>query len=269
LLKTCFLDVGEIDYRNQSFTTCIPWYFPFNGDTRRVCNPWEADEFQNAFQNINFDTECKQCLPDCEHTLYRYKIYTEPIRECNENNFGMSHLCNYMNKPKNLVYWGEQVIEELQEANVSTNMSSYLNNLKTSKRINDQFQVFLFGDNSDVQYESYEEDLAYLNIYFDQTTALQFKTQASQSWAEYFANVGGVLGLCIGLCIVTIFELVWIIFRIADIFITANYDVWRKKLIAGWQKIHQLARKIIDWTGEKGIKIKLKKKSKVKKTYIN
>ena len=34
-------------------------------------------------------------------------------------------------------------------------------------------------------------------------------------WVDYFANVGGLLGLCIGLSIVTIMELVWLCMRLA------------------------------------------------------
>jgi len=38
----------------------------------------------------------------------------------------------------------------------------------------------------------------------------------SLGWVDYFANVGGLLGLCIGLSIVTIMELVWLGMRLAN-----------------------------------------------------
>ena len=49
-----------------------------------------------------------------------------------------------------------------------------------------------------------------LEVFFEATTAVQFSTSATQSWADYFANVGGLLGLCIGLSIVTLVELAWL-----------------------------------------------------------
>ena len=66
----------------------------------------------------------------------------------------------------------------------------------------------------DREYDAYDEDIAILNIYFDTVSVMQFGTQASQGWIDFFSNVGGLLGLCIGLSIVTIIELVWLCFRL-------------------------------------------------------
>ena len=54
-----------------------------------------------------------------------------------------------------------------------------------------------------------------LEVFFEATTAVQFSTSATQSWADYFANVGGLLGLCIGLSIVTLVELAWLGMKLA------------------------------------------------------
>jgi len=42
------------------------------------------------------------------------------------------------------------------------------------------------------------------------TPALQFQTQTSQNWINYFANVGGAFGLCLGFSITTLAELIWL-----------------------------------------------------------
>ena len=62
-------------------------------------------------------------------------------------------------------------------------------------------------------YNAFEEDIAVLNVYFDATTVMLFQTQSTQSWINYFSNVGGSLGLCIGLSIITIGELIWVLLR--------------------------------------------------------
>ncbi len=43
---------------------------------------------------------------------------------------------------------------------------------------------------------------------------MEFKSQSSQSWIDYMANVGGLLGLCIGLSIVTVIEIIWLCVRL-------------------------------------------------------
>ncbi len=55
-----------------------------------------------------------------------------------------------------------------------------------------------------------EKDIAILSVYIDKPTLLQFETQASQNWVQFLSNVGGILGLCIGLSIVSIVEISWI-----------------------------------------------------------
>ena len=59
------------------------------------------------------------------------------------------------------------------------------------------------------------QDIAVLEVFFEATTAIQFSTYATQTWVDYFANVGGLLGLCIGLSIVTIVELAWLGMKLA------------------------------------------------------
>ena len=59
------------------------------------------------------------------------------------------------------------------------------------------------------------QDIALLEVFFEATTVIQFSTYATQTWADYFANIGGLLGLCIGLSIVTLVELAWLGMKLA------------------------------------------------------
>jgi hypothetical protein len=64
-------------------------------------------------------------------------------------------------------------------------------------------------------YDAYEKDIAILQIYFKSPTVMEFGTFPSQNWVGFFSAIGGLLGLCIGMSIVTIIELFWLCFRIA------------------------------------------------------
>jgi hypothetical protein len=63
-------------------------------------------------------------------------------------------------------------------------------------------------------YEAYEKDIAILQIYFKTPTVVEYKTYPRQSWIDFFSAIGGLLGLCIGLSIVTFVELFWLVLRI-------------------------------------------------------
>jgi hypothetical protein len=43
---------------------------------------------------------------------------------------------------------------------------------------------------------------------------MEYQTFPSQSWIDFFSAIGGLLGLCIGLSIVTFVELFWLVLRI-------------------------------------------------------
>ena len=71
------------------------------------------------------------------------------------------------------------------------------------------------------------QDIALLEVFFEATTVIQFSTYATQTWADYFANIGGLLGLCIGLSIVTLVELAWLGMKL----------IWRAREILFDEKI--------------------------------
>jgi hypothetical protein len=63
-------------------------------------------------------------------------------------------------------------------------------------------------------YDAYEKDIAVLQIYFKTPTVMEYQTFPSQTWISFFSTIGGLLGLCIGLSIVTFIELFWLVLRI-------------------------------------------------------
>jgi hypothetical protein len=71
--------------------------------------------------------------------------------------------------------------------------------------------VFSTVDNS---YDAYEKDIALMHIYFKRTTVFQMGSQATMTWIDFLSQVGGLLGLCIGISILTFIELFWLCLRI-------------------------------------------------------
>ena len=60
------------------------------------------------------------------------------------------------------------------------------------------------------EYDAYDKDIAVLTVFFDSTTVMAFNSASTQSWIDYWSNVGGALGLCIGLSIITVVEMFWL-----------------------------------------------------------
>ena len=252
-----------INHGKENYTTCYPWYFSFYSKNNRICDPWESNEFLLHFQNTNYDLNCSFCLPDCKHTFYKHKLFVEPIQSCDETNFGVSSLCNFKENSVLSDLWGEQTLDDLEQATDNGPIKetiivvnpvpgkqsnhtekSYLKSVSTSRRTDIKFGACIFPEIENT-YDSFQKDITYLNIYFDQASILQFKTQASSSWIEYFANVGGVLGLFIGLSIVTIFEIGWVMIRIATNLVEDNASIWKNRLIHGWNKLLLESNKLV------------------------
>jgi hypothetical protein len=138
------------------------------------------------------------------------------FRKCDEKNFGVSDLCNLEltgSLPHPQIF-GTQVLDQLKST-TNGSMPVFAANVSSQKRY---LKRTILMDNVfsslDREYNAYDDDIAILNVYFDTSSVMQFGTQASQEWVDFFSNVGGLLGLCIGLSLVTIIELIWLCFRL-------------------------------------------------------
>ena len=110
--------------------------------------------------------------------------------------------------------WGRQVLDDYQQSQGS--VPSYLSYIDSSKRtIKDSYVLSNFFRGLPKDYDAYEKDIAVLEVFFGTSTVMKFQSQKSQSWLDYLSSVGGALGLCIGLSIITVVELVWLCLRIA------------------------------------------------------
>ena len=80
------------------------------------------------------------------------------------------------------------------------------------------------------EYNAYTEDIAVVQVFFEPAAVFLFGSQPSQTWIDYFSTVGGLLGLCIGISIVTVIELVWLALSLVRK-VFAPFFVVRRKLL--------------------------------------
>ena len=215
----CFLECNlKFAQRKQQLEQnltygCTPWYFPFSDDNFQMCDPYQTVEVWRKMQNDVPTDECDFCLPDCIRTIYTQSVTTQPIRRCDERNLYLTDLC-VMDKTVKPQIWGKQVIDSFLRK--KGKVPAYLQNVESSKRsIKVSYVLKHFFDDLPKEYDAYDKDIAVLNVFFDSTTVVKFKSQKRQTWIDYFANVGGALGLCIGLSVITIVELVWLCLRMS------------------------------------------------------
>lgn len=194
---------------------CIPWYLPFPKSTVPVCDPWMAVQFETIMSQNTTEDVCSYCYPDCQKTIFEQSVTALPFKECDESNLGISELCNVedpsLATPR---IWAQAVIEEYQGVSP---VPKYINNIESSTRIFSPDPV-LFTKMKRT-YKAYERDISVLEVYFDRPTILKFLSQPSQTWVSFFSSIGGLLGLCLGISIVTIFELVWLGMRLTKTYI--------------------------------------------------
>ena len=223
--KNCLLEKSlEYVRINMKLTTdCMPWYFPQKEKTEeyrnqtRICDPYESHEFLNLMESVP-PKEFKRCLPDCNSIEYSVSVTAAPFRRCNYKNLGMSRLCDFDNSVA--IYpaiWSDLVVKELQKENDNNEVPWYLTHRKditeTNKRsygrVGKASGIAVFTDTSleyDT-YDAYEKDIAMVTFFFESTTAFQFYRSHRMTVNDFISQVGGMLGLCMGLSLVSFFEI--------------------------------------------------------------
>ena len=159
------------------------------------------------------EERCKYCLPDCSTTLYQPFLVAVPFSKCDSYNFGVSKFCNYNNK--NILQpnkYGGQILAEYQARQIN---ASFLNSMQTTTRTHAKMipggDVFTLSPKT---YDAYDRDIAVVRIFFQKSTVLQIGSQPRMTWIDYFSIVGGLLGLVLGLGIISFVEVIWVCCRI-------------------------------------------------------
>jgi len=65
------------------------------GEHSTVQDPWQSYDFIQIMSKQIPDDYCKQCLPECDSTVYKTKMIVEPFNNCDRNNLGTSQFCQF------------------------------------------------------------------------------------------------------------------------------------------------------------------------------
>ena len=214
----CSLNYAQKNVQAEQNLTqaCTPWFFPFIDNAFKMCGPFQRISIIENMKKASSE-DCSYCWPDCIRTVYDQKVTTQPFRQCDERNMYLTEFCTLdIENGIHPLIWAKQVIENFKAT--KGKVPSYLSNLETSKRIIKESSVLpKFFEGMPKEYDAYEKDIAVLKVFFDSSTVMQYQSQPRQSWTDYFAAVGGALGLCIGLSIMTVIELIWLCIRMCGL----------------------------------------------------
>ena len=201
------MSFSQVSHVDNVSVPCIPWYFPTPVNVPvYFCNPWETVRFLEFMHNVP-EGQC-HCLPDCNATFYEPDITSALLRKCDSSNFGVSWLCNANNRLEPSMYGGE--IKDLVRDEYFDN-GLYKNIFKMFEE-SDRFIMDSFGQRN---YNPFDKDIALLEVFFKKPSIIQISRQARMSWIDYLSTVGGLLGLVLGMGIVSFIELLWLCLRIA------------------------------------------------------
>jgi hypothetical protein len=153
---------------------------------------------------------CQHCLPDCSSTIYQTKLTAVPLRTCELANMGSSGMCKTMTNPRML----DKTIKSNYEKRLKSKPYFSKKCLSTSSTRNTGSalsQGDIFGS-TDTSYEAFQTDIAKIQIFFKSATASIIHREQAMTWVDFLANLGGIFGLVLGLCISFVFEIVWLAF---------------------------------------------------------
>ena len=214
----CSIEYARNQMKNETRVDgCIPWFYPpmSNSSSYVWCNPWETEEFIMNQKLVPIN-ECSHCLPDCNSTEYEATITSAPLRKCDRTNLGTSNLCNFKKSYVHPPMWAEQIEQEylLSMGNVPEYIKSGDSEM-TNVRGENVLEEDSEGSGDKPIYDAFEQDIAVVNFYFSKSTIIQFKRVGRLSWIEYLCQIGGILGLALGISIISGVELIyWITIRL-------------------------------------------------------
>ncbi len=216
----CILFYAQEQVYNKYNTLCQPWFLPTSKDSIAICDPWQSYDFFQIMSKGIPDDFCSQCLPDCNVTTYKSKVVLMPFDTCDAKNFGVSKFCNLNLKTRFPMQ--EKVIAQIQNE-FQSNKYGYFSYVTTDKdKSGDYFWKYSSSNRTygwnifkkvPYSYDAFDKDIAMVHIIFKKSTLVQMGSQRTMTWIDYFSQVGGILGLLLGMGFVSFIELIWLFAR--------------------------------------------------------
>ena len=210
--------------------TCIPWFYPSNGGQHeQLCNPWNIKKFKQILEKQIPKDQCKYCLPDCTTTIYDTSISYAELRKCDRTTLGgTSLLCDLVHSAINPAPWIN--IAQTEYTNANQTVPYFLDTAGSTKsnekRFSDQrSNRGVEGDNSNLiftanleenpAYDAFKKDIGIINVFFKDKKIMQYVTANRMSFFDFLSQIGGSLGLVMGISLISIVEIFyWLFFRL-------------------------------------------------------
>ena len=209
----CIFECSLFHALDKNNNTCIPWFMPSVNKTITICDPWESEKFLQDMVNDNSENACSYCLPDCSITIYEPIVTTIPFSKCDYTNIGISPICdvNDDSLPQPTKFSAQVINEYLLTRNKT--IPTFLNKYESNSRPVSKLDYFT---QTETTYDAYERDIAMVEVYFRTSTVIQLGSQPLMTWVDYFSTVGGLLGLVLGMGIVSVVEIIWLLIRLCS-----------------------------------------------------
>ena len=154
------------------------------------------------------------------------------LREGDETNLGGTNmLCSLVDGPLNPAPWMATARKEFKSANqtipwyLNTNSLHLLNDnhppifpdqrLKVGDENSNANWMFPSQMKGDQTYDAFKKDIGIVNIFFGEERILKYVTLNRMSTLDFLSQIGGSLGLFMGISIISIIELIyWFTFRL-------------------------------------------------------
>jgi hypothetical protein len=88
-------------------------------------------------------------------------------------------------------------------------------------------QSLLHGDilQRKIIYDAYEEDFAKIQVFFKQPVMFNIESKPVLTWLDYFSGLGGIMGLVLGMGIISLFEAIWLSWRILRHLFVISFEI--------------------------------------------
>jgi len=210
----CSLNITKDAMNHTRNIPCIPWFIPTVEKYPKICNPWEAVKFVDIMSNVP-QSKCPNCLPDCTVTVYKTLVTAVPLRNCSLASMKTISFCNTSaNTQSNSTMMGNLLFNNYNER--IRKMPRHLQKIFpiSSRNLGSSLEYGHYFGPSDSVYNAFSRDIAVVNVYFKTATAIEIKRQPVMTWTDFFSNIGGLLGLVLGIGLLTVMELIWLSYQI-------------------------------------------------------
>ena len=77
-------------------------------------------------------------------------------------------------------------------------------------------EIFPVANKNAPTYDAYEKDIALVTFFFESPTVFEYLKEPRMTLLQFISQMGGLLGLCIGLSFVSVIEILyWCVIRFA------------------------------------------------------